>query len=38
METHSSIVVWEIPWTEESARLQSIGLQKRHELNNIIKT
>ena len=26
--THSSILAWEIPWTEEPARLQSIGLQR----------
>ena len=25
METHSSILAWRIPWTEESGRLQSIG-------------
>ena len=25
--THSSILVWEIPWTEESGRLQSTGSQ-----------
>ena len=24
MATHSNILAWEIPWTEESARLQSI--------------
>ena len=24
MATHSSIPVWEIPWTEESGRLQSM--------------
>ena len=23
--THSSILAWRIPWTEESGRLQSIG-------------
>ena len=28
MATHSSILVWEIPWTEEPDRLQSIGSQK----------
>ena len=29
MATHSSILAWEIPWTEEEpGRLQSIGLQK----------
>ena len=25
MATHSSILAWEIPWTEESGRLQSRG-------------
>ena len=25
MATHSSILAWRIPWTEESGRLQSIG-------------
>ena len=28
METHSSILAWEIPWTEEAGGLQSMGLQK----------
>ena len=28
MATHSSILAWEIPWTEESDGLQSWGLQK----------
>ena len=28
MATHSSILVWEIPWTEEPGGLQSTGLQK----------
>ena len=28
MATHSSILVWEIPWTEEPGRLQSMGLQR----------
>ena len=28
MATHSSTVVWEIPWIEELGRLQSMGLQK----------
>ena len=32
MATHSSILVWEIPWTEEPGGLQSIGLQRiRHD-------
>ena len=25
--THSSILAWKIPWTEEPGRLQSMGLQ-----------
>ena len=28
METHSSILAWRIPWTEEPGRLQSMGLQR----------
>ena len=28
MATHSSILVWKIPWTEEPGRLQSMGSQK----------
>ena len=28
MATHSSILVWEIPWTEEPGGLQSTGLQE----------
>ena len=27
MTTHSSILAWRIPWTEEPDRLQSMGLQ-----------
>ena len=27
MATHSSILAWEIPWTEEPGRLQFMGLQ-----------
>ena len=26
--THSSIFAWEIPWTEESGGLQSMGSQR----------
>ena len=29
MTTHSSILAWEIPQTEEPGRLQSIGLQSQ---------
>ena len=28
MATHSSILAWEIPWTEEPDRLQSMGSQR----------
>ena len=28
MATHSSILVWEIPWTEEPGRLQSMGSKR----------
>ena len=28
MATHSSILAWEIPWTEEPGGLQSTGSQK----------
>ena len=32
MATHSSILAWRIPWTEELGRLQSMGLQRvRHD-------
>ena len=30
--THASIFAWEIPWTEEPCRLQSMGSQRvRHD-------
>ena len=28
MATHSSILAWKIPWTEESGRLHSMGSQR----------
>ena len=28
MATHSSILAWEIPWTEEPGGLQSMGLER----------
>ena len=28
MASHSSILAWRIPWTEEPGRLQSLGLQR----------
>ena len=34
--THSSILAWRIPWTEESGRLWSVGSQRvRHDWNNL---
>ena len=33
MATHSSILAWEIPWTEEPGELQSLGSQRvRYDL------
>ena len=35
MATHSSILAWEIPWTEEPGELQSMGSQRvEHDLAN----
>ena len=32
MATHSSVLAWKIPWTEEPGRLQSMGSQRvRHD-------
>ena len=32
MATHSSILAWRIPWTEEPSRLPSMGSQRvRHD-------
>ena len=28
METHSSILAWRVPWTEEPGELQSTGSQR----------
>ena len=28
MATHSNILAWKIPWTEEPSRLQSMGSQR----------
>ena len=32
--THSSILAWEIPWTEEPGGLQSMGSQSRTRLSD----
>ena len=34
MVTHSSILAWRIPWTEEPGRLQSMGLYRVGQLIN----
>ena len=35
MATHSSILAWRIPWTEEPGRLQSMGSQRvEHDLSD----
>ena len=34
MGTHSSILAWRIPWTEEPGRLQSMELQSQTLLIN----
>ena len=33
--THSSILAWEIPWTEEPAGLQSMGSQRSRQKEKI---
>ena len=36
MSTHSSILAWRIPWTEEPGGLQSIGLQRvKHDCSKL---
>ena len=36
MATHSSILAWRIPWTEESGKLESRGSQRvRHNWSNL---
>ena len=34
MATHSSILAWRIPWTEESGGLQSMGLQSQTQMSD----
>ena len=39
MTTHSSILAWRIPWTEEPGGLQCMGLQRvRHDGNDWART
>ena len=32
MGTHSSILTWRIPWTQEPGRLQSMGVTKESDM------
>ena len=37
--THSSILAWRTPWTEEPGRLQCMGLQRvRHDYSDLART
>ena len=39
MATHSSVLAWRIPWTEEPGGLQSMGWQRiRHDLSDLART
>ena len=38
MATHSSILAWKIPWTEEPCGLQSVGSQSQTGLSNFTFT
>ena len=39
MATHSSVLIWRIPWTEEPVGLQSLGSQRvRHNWSNLAHT
>ena len=35
MGTHSIILAWKIPWTEEPGRLQTIGLQRKNMIKRL---
>ena len=38
MATHSSILAWRIPWTEEPGELQSVGWQRiGHDWSNLAR-
>ena len=39
METHSSLLAWTIPWTEEPGRLQPIGSHRvRHDWSDLARS
>ena len=35
MATHSNILAWEIPWTEDPGRLQSMGSHSESEVKSL---
>ena len=35
MTTHSSVLAWRIPWTEESGGLQSMGSKSQTQLKRL---
>ena len=37
MATHSSVLAWRIPWTEEPGRLQSMGSQRVKSIKQLKK-
>ena len=38
MATHSSVLAWRIPWTEEPGGLQSMGWQSQTQLSTAVHT
>ena len=38
MTAHSSILAWKTPWTEESGKLQSMGVTKELDTTKAITT
>ena len=38
MATHSSILVWTIPWPEEAGGLKSVGLQSQTRLKQLSRS
>ena len=38
MTTHSSILAWRIPWTEELSRLQTMGIAESDTIERLTQT
>ena len=34
MTTHSSVLAWEVPWTEKPGRVESMDLQKEVDMTS----